>query len=265
VLRLKKCYSKKALTDLGYDTPLAFHLIRTGDVYTGDAAVGEAPSACTLEPGIIPDFAAQEPFMSEPAVLPELSAPEPFVIPESAVIPDVDGADDLDVTGAWNSMEPEPPLDAGPSRETDFPGAPPIVNTLYAAPAPDPFILAEQSYPSAEPDSPPKQEEPASSPAVVESWSAPAMPRDGDDGEDIDGWTRISTPGFIFGDPSVSEACANITGALMSVRDDHLLLAIPVSPDEPFPLMAIFCFGTSGVIGGREYIIFKVKDGNLTL
>lgn len=79
------------------------------------------------------------------------------------------------------------------------------------------------------------------------------------------GWVPIAHPGNLFADPDVREASAGVYGALTQEQDGLVLLAVPVAQDEPFPMMPVFCFGSSGQIGGREYIIFKIKNGNLTL
>jgi hypothetical protein len=116
----------------------------------------------------------------------------------------------------------------------------------------------------------PEPEVPAAAPEPV-----PALPpitrnepvnEDAQEEPEADGgWAPIPNPGIMFSDLNLTESCENVTGALLSSQDGCDLLAVPISPEEPFPLMAIFCFGSSGSIGGREYIIFKIKDGNLTL
>ena len=85
------------------------------------------------------------------------------------------------------------------------------------------------------------------------------------DAEASDGWEPAGDPSLLFGDPALAEACRGMTGALYSVRDGLGLLAVPVSPEEPFPLMPAFCFGTPATFRGREYIVFRLRDGNLTL
>lgn len=81
----------------------------------------------------------------------------------------------------------------------------------------------------------------------------------------VSGWMNITNPGSLFYDPSIQEYCQDVSNALISEQEGHVLLAIPVSPTEPFPLMPVFCFGSSGIIGGLDYIIFKIRDGNLAL
>lgn len=80
-----------------------------------------------------------------------------------------------------------------------------------------------------------------------------------------DGWTAISNPGTLFNDPGIREYCGDISNARVTEQDGCVLLAIPISPTEPFPLMPVFCFGSSGSVNGEACIIFKVRNGNLTL
>lgn len=82
---------------------------------------------------------------------------------------------------------------------------------------------------------------------------------------DADGWIHVSTPGVLFNDAGLAAACSNVHGALLTAREGYEYLAVPLSLEEPFPLMSIFCFGTPSELRGRSYLIFKIKDGNLTL
>lgn len=74
-------------------------------------------------------------------------------------------------------------------------------------------------------------------------------------------WERIDNLGLIFQDEILAESCKNVRGALRMETEDGILLAIPAERDEPFPLMPIFCFGMWDQINGKNYIIFKIKDG----
>ena len=78
-------------------------------------------------------------------------------------------------------------------------------------------------------------------------------------------WRVAENPAELFRDQDIAEACKTASGALTAERDGFTLLAIPVSQETPFPMMPVFCFGESEIIGGREYIVFKAKDGNLSL
>ncbi len=83
--------------------------------------------------------------------------------------------------------------------------------------------------------------------------------------ETVDGWTRMPDPGILFADLSIQESCRGVSNALITEGDGYLQLAVPVIPTEPFPLMPVFCFGSSGQAGGQDCIIFKIKNGNLIL
>lgn len=83
--------------------------------------------------------------------------------------------------------------------------------------------------------------------------------------EDEEGWYRAANPAMLFVDQDIGASCVGITDALTKKQEDCTLLAVPFSPDAPFSLMPIFCFGSSRLIGKSEYIVFKIKNGYLTL
>ena len=83
--------------------------------------------------------------------------------------------------------------------------------------------------------------------------------------DELDGWTPTDNPGGLFRDPDFSALCHGVTDALTRQTEDTTFLAVPVLPDAPFPMMPVFCFGDSGTVCGREYIIFKIKNGKLAL
>lgn len=80
-----------------------------------------------------------------------------------------------------------------------------------------------------------------------------------------DVWYPAENPASLFDDPEIAKSCENVMGALAKTEDDTLLLAVPVSPDEPFSMMPVFCFGSPRQIDGMDYIVFKIKDGYLAL
>ena len=59
----------------------------------------------------------------------------------------------------------------------------------------------------------------------------------------IGGWRPAPPLTQLFEDPTIYEDHEVIPGALVTEQDGFTLLAVPVSPDEPFALMNIFCFG----------------------
>ena len=78
-------------------------------------------------------------------------------------------------------------------------------------------------------------------------------------------WRPISDPSVLFNDGDIASACRNVRGALTMEKEGVTLLAIPAAPEEPFPLMPVFCFGDSVRIGGVEYIVFKSRNGNFVI
>ena len=67
-----------------------------------------------------------------------------------------------------------------------------------------------------------------------------------------DGWFLADDPAALFEDADIAKTCEDVTDALMMEREDGTLLAVPVSHDKPFPMMSVFCLGTSRLMGRRE-------------
>ena len=76
-------------------------------------------------------------------------------------------------------------------------------------------------------------------------------------------WAPCREPGTVFADPELQSACAGVRGALTRKQGDETLLAVPLGPDRPFPMMPVFCFGTCERIGGSTYLVIKKKNGKL--
>lgn len=76
-------------------------------------------------------------------------------------------------------------------------------------------------------------------------------------------WHDEYEPWKLFSDEALCSACITLRGALRKTVDDCDYLAVPVSPSEPFPMMPVFCFGTSELINGRQYVVFTAKNGEL--
>jgi hypothetical protein len=81
----------------------------------------------------------------------------------------------------------------------------------------------------------------------------------------IGGWRPAPPLSQLFEDPTIYEERETISDALVTEQDGFTLLAVPLSPDEPFALMSIFCFGYPTQIADKEYILFKINDGVLAL
>lgn len=78
-------------------------------------------------------------------------------------------------------------------------------------------------------------------------------------------WHSCNSPGELFNDPDAALALSGAAGVLSAEKDGFVYIAVPVDPEKPFPAMPIFCFGNQGTIGGREYLVFRTKDGQLQI
>lgn len=144
---------------------------------------------------------------------------------------------------------------------------PPVSDSQYQlmkpAPAPiDPTPTETDVKTEAEPHRPDLEAPPTAK--VVSDADAADMTDEATSAE-LDGWSPARDPGSLFSDPDLSVLCAEVTEAMMREQDGYVFLAVPLRVDAPFPLMSIFCFGSTGNIGGKTVVIFKLKDGNLTL
>lgn len=78
-------------------------------------------------------------------------------------------------------------------------------------------------------------------------------------------WRLIEDPSALFSDPDLKEVSKNIAGALIREDGKTFHLAVPVSPNKPFPMMPVFCFGSLEIIDGESYIVFMIRNGTLTV
>ena len=76
-------------------------------------------------------------------------------------------------------------------------------------------------------------------------------------------WVVEAHPGNLFSDPDLASACSHVRSALVKRDGGTVLLAIPISADEPFPLMPVFRFGSTMLLGQQDYIVFQLKNGIL--
>lgn len=77
-------------------------------------------------------------------------------------------------------------------------------------------------------------------------------------------WQKISDISQLFTDDEFAGVSGEPVSALFRDDGEEQYIAISASPDEPFPLMPVFCFGEQESINGREYIVFKIKNGKLS-
>ena len=170
-------------------------------------------------------------------------------------------------------LEPAPPeQDGRPGVYDDYPdpetydfdyggdNPEPAADTQDISSAPDGTGCGQEAAPSGR-EPAPEELAPDTEPAASQTPDEPA----GSALETADGWLPLPNPGILFEDKCIQEACRDIKNALVRERDGYLLLAVPVLATEPFPLMPVFCFGTSGQAGGQDCIIFKIKNGYLML
>ena len=76
-------------------------------------------------------------------------------------------------------------------------------------------------------------------------------------------WKPAEDPGSLFADPDLMETASAIKGGLVARNGDVVLFAIPISSEQPFPLMPVFRYGSSAMIEGKCCIVFQIKDGYL--
>lgn len=224
-LRLRRRLSKNALASLGYSKADIFQLMKQEEILKAQAQ----PS---VRPG--PSGAAE-------------TAPEPV---NSKATNDAGRPDPPDITAGPEtapSAVPVNPVSAEPDTVAD--------GTISAQTHPN---RDAADNPAARMRSMIEQLLKPSDPAEQEQHEPPAR-------QAPDGWSHALHPEALFSDPDVSAACSGVTGALLASREGYQLLAVPISTEEPFPMMSVFCFGSPEEIGGRTYIVFKISDGKLTL
>lgn len=118
----------------------------------------------------------------------------------------------------------------------------------------------DSDEPEAEPASP---ELPASEPQAVDtppSIAAAAPPAPPPEPA-VDGWYIETEPQRLFADETLRSAASGVEGVLSRSEGGDTLLAFPFSPSEPFPLIPAFRLGSAETIGGRSYMVFRVRDG----
>ncbi|MDR1329977.1 MAG: hypothetical protein LBK23_10290 [Oscillospiraceae bacterium] len=133
-----------------------------------------------------------------------------------------------------------------------------------------PSVVAEAPPPAAAAQviTPPR----AVLPEPEKSTPAPGL-RGKNEAEDIGGrkperrltpeWTPEPEPERFFSDGGKSELTDAVRGALAREDGGVIYLAAPISEEEPFPMTPVFCFGTPETIGGKDHLVFKLKNGTL--
>lgn len=76
-------------------------------------------------------------------------------------------------------------------------------------------------------------------------------------------WLDEPEPERLFSDEELRRVCRDMYDTLSAVCGGETLLAVPVESRRPFPAMPIFCFGEPKRIGGRDYVVFTIRGGQL--
>lgn len=73
-------------------------------------------------------------------------------------------------------------------------------------------------------------------------------------------WQSVSRPEALFRTPWLRRALTGAEGALIKKAGKGCFLALPYSPERPFPLTPLFCFCRICRIEQREYAVFCFDD-----
>jgi hypothetical protein len=304
-LRFKKSFTKNALSGIGYDNAAAFCLIRPDEVYqapdTAPATDVLAATESTADEASLEDLLTTAVGITHNAEMPMAVSPisfspeetdEPLIETEVPARNENSSADAVpnDVTsnaasndaspyGVFTVLPDESPAAAvasglaGSASEAESASEPAAVSDDLA----DQLMSALLQMTSKKDETNPDEVQSGNEMPPSEVPFAPYAPEDDipvfdelelyeDDTQEYeDGWFLADDPAALFEDADIAKTCEDVTDALMMEREDGTLLAVPVSHDKPFPMMSVFCFGTSRLIGRREYIVFKIKNGYLTL
>ena len=74
-------------------------------------------------------------------------------------------------------------------------------------------------------------------------------------------WREEPHPEELVADGELRESLRGTEGALVSQVDEDIFLALRYTPGGVFPLMPAFRYGVSAVLGGKTYIVFRLRDG----
>lgn len=135
------------------------------------------------------------------------------------------------------------------------------LSAMVSSPEPEPETPPEPE-PESEPETPPEPEalpapEPVPSPGP-EPEPAP-VPRLAPAPEE--GWYLEPDPGRHILDPELKKAAAFAGEAWVCFEGADTLLAFPWTPSEPFPMLPIFRLGTAASMAGRDFMVFRLRDG----
>lgn len=74
-------------------------------------------------------------------------------------------------------------------------------------------------------------------------------------------WREEAHPEKLVRDEELKESLRGASGALVSQVDGDTFLALRYTPGGVFPMMPAFRYGVSAKLGGRSYIVFRLRDG----
>lgn len=77
--------------------------------------------------------------------------------------------------------------------------------------------------------------------------------------EELGNWKHCPNPCSLFADLGAKSICAGISGALMRVADDGVILAVPAAVAGALPENKILIFSETEMISGRAYCLANVK------
>lgn len=144
---------------------------------------------------------------------------------------------DADLAALAAAPEPEPESEPAPAPEPAPEPEP--------APVPESVPVSEPiPEPIPEPVPEPKQE------TVPRLTPAPA-----------EGWYLEPDPGRHILDAELKRAAETAGEAWVRFEGADTLLAFPWAPSEPFPMIPIFRLGTAASMAGRDFMVFRLRDG----
>ena len=86
---------------------------------------------------------------------------------------------------------------------------------------------------------------------AAEACAAPALP---------EGWLPAPDLKTFVTDPELGRLSLPAGSAIRKERE-ILRLAVPYRPEEPFPLMPLFCFAEICRLAGRDWAVFTFRNG----
>ena len=78
-------------------------------------------------------------------------------------------------------------------------------------------------------------------------------------------WVKCDDPAALFEDRELGAAISRCGAVLKAECDGFTYIAVPAERENPFPALPIFYFGQREKLGGREFLVFTLKDGQLVI